>query len=200
MKPTPLNSILPQPGANKADIRKHMRGVLSAMSPSFRQQATKDATALLVKQKLWKEAQSVLLYAPLPEELDIWPLVAEALDAGKIVALPQYIAEKNLYAVCPIADPARDLQIGQFGIREPAPHCSPIAISRLDLVLVPGVAFDLHGRRLGRGRGFYDQLLQIVLGKTCGAAFDEQIVKAVPVEPHDVFVNCMLTPTRWVEV
>jgi len=200
MKSRPLKTILPQPGTTKAEIREHTRGVLSAMSHSFRQEASQGAIALLLKQKLWKDAQTVLLYAPLPEELDIWPLLSEALGSGKIVALPRYIAEKNLYAACPITDPARDLKIGQFGIREPALHCMPMAISRLDLVLVPGVAFDLHGRRLGRGRGFYDQLLKIVLGKTCGVAFDEQIVKAVPVEPHDVLVNCMLTPTRWVEV
>ena len=192
--------MLSELGANKADIRKHMRALLSAMSHSFRHEASKDATHLLVSQKLWKEAKSILIYAPLPEELDIWPLLTEALNGGKTVALPRYIAEKNMYAVCTIMDPALDLQIGQFGIREPALHCNPIAISLLDFVLVPGVAFDLHGRRLGRGRGFYDQLLRVVPGKTCGVAFDEQIVKEVPVEPHDVFVNCMLTPTRWVEV
>jgi 5-formyltetrahydrofolate cyclo-ligase len=66
--------------------------------------------------------------------------------------------------------------------------------------LVPGVAFDLHGRRLGRGKGFYDRLLADVRGKTCGVAFDEQIVREVPVEPHDSDVNCILTPTRWIEL
>jgi 5-formyltetrahydrofolate cyclo-ligase len=73
-------------------------------------------------------------------------------------------------------------------------------LNRLDFILVPGVAFDLHGRRLGRGRGFYDQLLANVRGRTCGVAFDEQIVRDVPIEPHDVSLNCILTPTRWVEL
>ena len=71
---------------------------------------------------------------------------------------------------------------------------------RLDLVLVPGVAFDLHGRRLGRGRGYYDRLLSQVGGRTCGVAFDEQVVSEVPVEAHDVLLNCILTPTRWFEL
>jgi 5-formyltetrahydrofolate cyclo-ligase len=67
------------------------------------------------------------------------------------------------------------------------------------LVLVPGVAFDSHGRRLGRGKGFYDQLLAFVRGTKCGVAFDEQIVPEIPIEPHDVRLNCILTPTRWIE-
>jgi 5-formyltetrahydrofolate cyclo-ligase len=68
------------------------------------------------------------------------------------------------------------------------------------LILVPGVAFDLRGYRLGRGKGFYDQLLAAVRGPTCGVGFDEQIVDAVPVEPHDVRLSCLLTPTRWIEL
>jgi 5-formyltetrahydrofolate cyclo-ligase len=72
-------------------------------------------------------------------------------------------------------------------------------LNRLDLVLVPGVAFDARGGRLGRGKGFYDRLLSAVNGTKCGVAFDEQIVDAVPVGPLDVLVNCILTPTRWIE-
>jgi 5-formyltetrahydrofolate cyclo-ligase len=70
----------------------------------------------------------------------------------------------------------------------------------LDLVLAPGVAFDLQGHRLGRGKGFYDRLLADVRGVKCGVAFDEQIVDAVPVGPLDVGVDCLVTPTRWLEV
>ncbi|MEY2466031.1 MAG: 5-formyltetrahydrofolate cyclo-ligase, partial [Verrucomicrobiota bacterium] len=72
-------------------------------------------------------------------------------------------------------------------------------IKPLDLILVPGVAFELHGRRLGRGKGFYDRLLADMRGTTCGVAFDEQIVAEIPVEPHDVHLDYLLTPTRWIE-
>jgi 5-formyltetrahydrofolate cyclo-ligase len=67
------------------------------------------------------------------------------------------------------------------------------------LALVPGVAFDVRGGRLGRGRGFYDRLLAGVSGAKCGVAFDEQIVDAVPAGPLDIRLNCILTPTRWIE-
>jgi 5-formyltetrahydrofolate cyclo-ligase len=60
------------------------------------------------------------------------------------------------------------------------------------------VAFDLHGHRLGRGKGYYDALLRALSGTACGVAFDQQIVTEVPVAAHDVRMNCLLTPTRWV--
>jgi 5-formyltetrahydrofolate cyclo-ligase len=104
------------------------------------------------------------------------------------------------YTACPIQDPASDLETGAFGIREPAARCAVEPLNKLDLILVPGVAFDLTGHRLGRGKGFYDQLLTAVRGKTCGIAFDQQIVREVPVEPHDKVLNCILTPTRWIEL
>jgi 5-formyltetrahydrofolate cyclo-ligase len=67
-------------------------------------------------------------------------------------------------------------------------------------VLTPGIAFDALGRRLGRGRGFYDRLLAQTTGTRCGVAFDQQVVDVVPVETHDVVLNCILTPTRWLNV
>ena len=185
--------------AQKLALRHQVREKLEALTKATQAAASDQACALLRQQKRWNEARVVLFYAPLANELDISPLLTEALAVGKTVALPQFIAEKKLYGACEIRDPGRDLEEGHFGVQEPVAHCAPMAISRLDFILVPGVAFDLHGRRLGRGRGFYDVLLTVVRGTTCGVAFDEQIVREVPVEPHDIRLNCILTPTRWIE-
>lgn len=130
-------------------------------------------------------------------EVDIWPLVNEAVAEGKIVALPKFVPSARNYVASRIHDLDSDLVLGSFGIREPADHCSQIPLNQLDFILVPGIAFDLHGRRLGRGKGYYDQLLKDVRGRSCGVAFDQQIEPVIPVEPHDVLVNCILTPTRW---
>ena len=185
--------------AQKLALRHQVRQKLEVLPKPTQAAASAQACALLRQQKLWNEARAILFYSPLTNELDISPLLTEALAAGKTIALPRFIAEKKLYAACEIHDPARDLEAGHFGIQEPVAHCAPIAIYRLDFILVPGVAFDLHGRRLGRGKGFYDVLLTVVRGTTCGVAFDEQIVREVPVEPHDIRLNCILTPTRWIE-
>ena len=184
----------------KQALRNQVGARLKSMEPGERAAASAQARTLLASQPLWKSAQWVLFYAPLPEELDVWPLVAEALSAGKKVALPRFIAENGTYEACQIQDVKLDLQVGYFGIREPANRCARLLSTRLDLILVPGVAFDLHCRRLGRGKGYYDQLLRAWHGVTCGVAFDQQIVDEIPVAPHDVHLDCILTPTQWVEL
>jgi 5-formyltetrahydrofolate cyclo-ligase len=184
---------------SKATLRQQIRARLKGMTPELRAADSAKARSLFERQSVWRNSKAVLFFAPLPGELDIWPLLDDALAAGKIVALPRFNAEASGYISCRIQNPAGDLQTGRYGIREAAVHCPPIGLNRLDLILVPGVAFDLCGRRLGRGRGFYDQLLAFVRGTTCGVAFDEQIAGEIPVEPHDVAVNCILTPTRWIE-
>jgi 5-formyltetrahydrofolate cyclo-ligase len=184
----------------KAVLRKQVKTQSKVMSTEGRAEGSARARTLLEQQVVWNQARSVLFFAPMAEELDVWPLAIKALAQGKAVALPRYVAEDNAYIACLVKDLTRDVQTGYFGIREPADRCAPVSSNRLDLILVPGVAFDLQGRRLGRGKGFYDQLLAVVLGTRCGVAFDEQIVPEIPVEPHDMILDCLLTPTRWVEV
>jgi len=170
------------------------------MSAEERATGASGARLLIERQPIWQKARSILFFAPLAEELDVWPLMADALAAGKTVALPRFTPKTGGYVACQIEDLGRDLNQGKFGIREPAEKCAEIGINRLDFVLVPGIGFDLRGRRLGRGHGFYDQMLATVRGTTCGVAFDQQIVEEIPVEPHDILVNCILTPTRWTEL
>ena len=186
--------------ATKQQMRREIRDKLKAIPVAEKQAFSQNARSLLIAQQRWQNARSILFHAPMAGELDLWPLVGEALTAGLAVALPRFVAEDNLYIVCEIENMDGDLQPGQFGIREPAEDCRQISLNRLDLILVPGVAFDLQGRRLGRGKGYYDQLLAEVRGPICGVAFDEQIVAEVPLEPHDVVVDCILTPTRWLEL
>jgi 5-formyltetrahydrofolate cyclo-ligase len=183
----------------KVALRDRVRAELKWMGPAERVAASAQARALLAAQALWQASRSVLFYAPMPEELDVWPLLVEALSAGKEVFLPRFVVETRAYEACQILDPEADVQVGQFRIREPGMHCAQPCSRRVDLILVPGLAFDLRGQRLGRGRGYYDQLLRVWHGTTCGVAFDEQIVGEVPIEPHDVGLNCILTPTRWIE-
>lgn len=186
--------------ASKQLLRRQISEQLRALTPAQRVAASLQARALLEQQPLWQAARSLLFFAPLPTELDVWPLLADSLALGKTVALPRFDPATRNYCACPITNLATDLEVGQFGIREPNSACAANPLKRLDLILVPGIAFDLHGRRLGRGKGFYDALLATVRGATCGVAFDEQIVESIPVEPHDIHLNCILTPTRWLQL
>ncbi len=184
----------------KAALRREVRPVLKSLSSEERARDSERARELLQQQVVWIQARSLLFYAPMPEEVDIWPLLTTALESGKQAALPRYDPQTDRYTACQIRDLDRDLKAGRFGIREPSDHCAQLSLIRLDLILVPGLAFDLHGRRLGRGRGYYDQMLAVLRGPMCGVAFDRQIVPEIPVAPHDALVNCILTPTRWLEL
>lgn len=173
---------------------------LSSISAETRNELSRQTCQRLSAQEAWQRARAVLLYAPTSREVDIWPLLEPALTSGKVVALPRFDRGTDRYNACEIKQLHQDIQTGMYGIREPGPSCPLIGLNRLDFILVPGVAFDLRGRRLGRGKGYYDRLLKAVSCPTCGVAFDEQLVSEIPAEPHDSDVNCILTPTRWIEL
>jgi 5-formyltetrahydrofolate cyclo-ligase len=187
-------------GDLKRALREEVGAALKRLPGADRAAASAKARALLVEQTLWQEARSILFYAPMAGELDVWPLLEQTLAAGKTAALPKWDAATKAYVARQVRDPVQDVRTGHYGIREPAACRAGDVLTRLDLILVPGVAFDRLGRRLGRGKGYYDRLLATVRGTTCAVAFDEQIVRAVPVEPHDIVLNCILTPTRWIEL
>jgi 5-formyltetrahydrofolate cyclo-ligase len=183
----------------KSAMRSGARVALGRLSPEVRAAASASLCAICLLRPEWRQAQTILLYASLPDEVDVWPVLQQGLASGKTVALPRYSVQTKAYGAAAICNPEADIQPGKLGIREPKSDCAAIPLNRLDLVLVPGVAFDLHGRRLGRGKGFYDRLLADVRGVKCGVAFDEQIVPEVPVGPHDAPLDCIVTPTRWLE-
>jgi 5-formyltetrahydrofolate cyclo-ligase len=186
-------------GDLKASLRAQVRQRLRSMTDAARASGSARARDLLQAQPRWREARSVLLYAPMTLELDVWPLLELLLREGKTAALPRFEPNLHKYVVCHVADPVADICLGNYGIREPGARCARAEMSQFDLILVPGLAFDLQGRRLGRGKGHYDQLLTEARGRTCGVAFDEQILEEVPVEDHDRHLDCILTPTRWIE-
>lgn len=192
------DSTIPIPG-RKSALREQVRQRLKILTVAQRVENSQRARDILEQTGFWNRARNILFYAPFDSELDIWPLVPRALELAKQVFLPRFHGHA-CYEACLISRLTEDIVPGRFGIREGAWHCPAGELNRLDLALVPGVAFDLQGRRLGRGKGFYDRLLAAVTGTKCGVAFDEQLVASVPVEPHDVFLNCILTPTRCIEL
>jgi 5-formyltetrahydrofolate cyclo-ligase len=182
---------------DKAAIRRELREAVRRMSHGQRSADSALIRQRLVEHPLWAAARSVLFFAPIGSEPDLWPLVPPALVEGKTVLLLRSSAREDWYEAGVIRDLGGDLVAGRFGIPEPAAHCPVFNLKQLDLALVPGIGFTLDGGRLGRGKGYYDRLLAEVPGVKCGVAFDCQIVTRLPMEPHDVRLNCILTPTRW---
>lgn len=183
----------------KASLRKQIRSALRRIPLERWKSDSEKLSDRLKRQSFFQSAKSVLFFASLPEEPDLWSTLEEALAQRKIVALPGFDADSGRYLPRRVTNLHGELAPGRFGIREPVADCLELAATDLNLVLVPGAAFDLHGHRLGRGHGFYDRLLAEFNGIKTGIAFDEQIVDAIPAERHDVPMNFILTPTRCVK-
>ena len=181
----------------KTVLRRQLRAAAENCPPEARALASAQMCALLREQAEWQRARSILFFFRLHGEPDLTPLFREALAAGKIVTFPRYSRSQDSYGAGRITHLPADLRLGAFGVKEPGESCPAFALNRLDFVLVPGLGFSLGGWRLGRGKGYYDRLLAEVPGFKCGAAFDWQVTVDIPVEPHDIRLDCILTPTRW---
>ena len=173
-----------------------MREALEKISPAVRAVESIELCERLQAQI--PSAHTILFFAPLPDELDVWPMMEMSLALGTNCALPFFDAEKNSYGAKLLKNLATDIVIGKFGVREPAASCAEIPLDRFDLILVPGMAFDLQGHRLGRGRGFYDRILAEASGIKCGVGYDFQLLETIPAEAHDAKVDFVFTPSRGV--
>lgn len=180
----------------KAAVRTLMRERLGKISPAVRAVESIELGERLKTQM--PSASTILFFAPLADELDIWPVLELSMAVGVTCALPFFDAAKETYGARILNHLATEIVTGKFGVREPAASCAEIALDKFDLVLVPGMAFDFSGNRLGRGRGFYDRLLVETSGIKCGVSYDFQLLEKIPAEPHDAKVNFILTPNRCV--
>ena len=180
----------------KAALRSTMRAALARIPAEVR---AVESVSLGERLELQiRSAGIVLFFAPLETEIDIWPLLEEAVAEGKTVALPWFNPATQSYLARQVTQLDSDIVTGKFGVREPAESCPEIPLEAFHLVLVPGLAFDLAGHRLGRGKGYYDRLLQLAGGIKCGICHTLQLTPLVPAEPHDAKVNFILTPDRLV--
>jgi len=188
------------PTDTKATLRRRLRAELKSLVADSRASASTELCMRVRASAAWQSARAVLVFFPDASEPDITPLLEDALTKGKLLALPRFDTATAAYEPVQITDLAREVVAGPFLVREPVAGCPRVALNRLDLALVPGLGFDAHGGRLGRGKGHYDQLLAGFSGLKIGVAFDCQIVAEVPREPHDIALDAVVTPLRWIEV
>ncbi len=174
-------------------MRQKIRAQLEKISPAVRAVESIGLCDRLKAQM--QSANKILFFAPLADELDIWPVLELSMALGCTCALPFFDAEKQIYGARVLNSLATEIVTGKFGVREPAASCAEIPLNTFDLVLVPGMAFDLRGNRLGRGQGFYDRLLAEASGIKCGVGYDFQLVPEVAAEPHDAKVDFIFTPS-----
>jgi 5-formyltetrahydrofolate cyclo-ligase len=142
-------------------------------------------------------ARTLLLYASLPEEVPTREIAAEAWRRGLTVTYPRCLPETRELALHRVAAPGL-LRPGEYGIAEPDAACPLLGVEEIDAALIPGLAWDRAGRRLGRGAGYYDRLLAHPRWRAlrCGLFFSVQELASVPADPWDVGLQAVVTETE----
>ena len=143
------------------------------------------------------KAKSVVVYVSFGSEIETHPLIRQLLTEGRHICVPAF--QDGKYFSAEIQDFDRDLIAGKLNILEPK-LLRHVPVTQPDVWLVPGLAFDRKGNRLGRGKGYFDALLQNAPGIKIALAHDFQLLDEIPVEPHDVRMDFIVTETQVVQI
>ena len=144
----------------------------------------------------FRRATVICCYVALPYEVQTRQMIERMLGRGKRVVVPVSQPRTTRLRLSEVRDPATELSPGAFGVWEPVPSARrPVSARALDLVLVPGIAFDRRGHRLGHGHGYFDRFLARLPKDTptVGLAFRFQLVDRLPTAAHDRAVQTVLT-------
>jgi len=180
----------------KAALRLHMRAARRAIFPEQRAAHAAAIAERALRLPELSGLSTALLYGASPEEADPGVLEAALRASGMRIAYPRVAGDREL-TLHWVDDPGV-LTVGTFGLLQPVLDAPAAALAEMGVVIVPGVAFDGAGNRLGFGGGYYDTLLGAPSGAplAVGIAYDEQVVEHVPNEAHDRPVAVLVTPTR----
>jgi len=167
--------------------------------------AAKSATIAekLFQLPAFERAEAIMYFVSFGSEVDTRPMVEETIRRGKIALAPKAVPQSRELIPSRILDWESDLMPGYYNIPEPrAGALRPYDPEQIGLLIVPGVAFDLKGNRLGYGGGYYDRFFSLLKPGTplVALVFDLQIVPAVPIEEWDRRVDCIITDHRLIEV
>lgn len=180
---------------SKQEERARARARLRALTPAERARAGEE-----IARRVWTvpevaAARVLLLYASLPDEVPTDAIAEEARRRGVVVTYPRCLPATREMALHRVGH-GRDLRdSGSYGIREPDPACVPVDVSEIEAALLPGLAWDRRGTRLGRGAGYYDRLLSHPRwnGFRCGLFFAAQQSPSLPADPWDAPLDAVVT-------
>ena len=192
----------PWPVNPKDEVRRLYRRHRQALDRDYRRTASRAIVERLMAWNVLRQAGLAMTYLSFGDEVDTFPLVRRLFTAGKSVAVP-YIHQgtTNLIAAR-IGDLEHDLQTGPLGILEPTPdHLRPLDPKAVEVHVVPGIAFDEMGFRIGYGKGYYDRFLLRRSPKsvTVGAAFDVQVTERVPHDLWDIPLDFIATESQLID-
>ena len=179
----------------KRELRRLLTARSAAMDPALRRQCGEAACLRLLQSGLWEKASGVLLTASTPQELDTAPLLRAALLQDKPLFLPKCRGKSmDFFGLRSLSE----LRPGAFGLLEP-PDERPLEPMPGLLAVVPALACDKRGIRLGKGGGYYDRFLSGFEGATACLVLEQMLFDALPREPHDAAVRYLFTQQRTID-
>ncbi len=188
----------PAPKDEKSELREKLKHIRDSVDRGLAETSSLMVWNILKARVEYQKAKGIGAFASIPHEINTYPILEGALSSGKKLYLPKVSKDKEYFEFYPVTD-LKNLQPGPFGIQEPT-STKAADWEDLDLVLVPGLAFDRKGNRLGFGKGFYDRVLPR-LKKSClivGLGYAFQLVEQVPAGIHDVPVKAILCETGYI--
>jgi 5-formyltetrahydrofolate cyclo-ligase len=179
----------------KRSLRRSMLAHRKSLSPEELRSASLIVQKTFLDTDNFRRARSILVYSPINHEVDTELIVRCALDSGKKIAFPTVVGEELFF--CEVKD-LSSLKKGKFGIMEPCATGNVVIPENADVLVVPGVAFDLNGHRIGYGKGYYDKTLHRLEGhgKLVGLCYDFQLVDEILAEAHDIKMDLIITEKR----
>ncbi len=183
----------------KQDLRKKIEKKLNALSKDEIRKKIQQIENHLFEFPNFVEAEMALLYLHRTHEVDTRHILKRCKEAAKHIVLPFFNSSANGVALYKINDILKDIKPGPGNVMEPDPErCKPVQIGDIDIAIIPGLAFDEKGSRLGDGSGRYDRFIPKlpVTARKVAVAFEEQIMSSVPMEPHDKYVDIIITDKR----
>lgn len=184
--------------STKAELRSELSAQRRALDIDWMNEASSRILENLQKSGAFSAAKTVALYKALPGEVQLENLFSICWNLGKETCIPVFNPNLRVYEMAAVDRNTR-YETGNYGVVEPRSP-SLVELNRIDLIVVPGVAFDIEGNRLGRGGGYYDRFLDGFCGVTAAVAFEFQIFPAIPHEVHDRSVNYIVTESKIVDV
>ena len=183
----------------KQELRAKVEKAISGLEAEDRQQKLETIQERLFDFANFLEARIVLLYVNAPNEVPSMEIIQKTVEIGKIVVLPAFDVQKSGIKLMKIDNPNRDLIMGPRQILEPNPQrCRKVPLECIDIAIIPGVALDEKGGRLGAGDGYYDRLIPKlpITTRKVALAIEDQIFQQVPMESHDKYVDIIVTNKR----
>ena len=169
------------------------------MSVEERENLSEKIVQKFLSSELYKNSSVIMAYMSMADEIQLREFFADAFDKKKILAIPLIVERGIIQPV--ILKNFDSLEVGDFGILTVKKNSRKfLDIEKIDCIIVPGVAFDIRGYRLGLGGGYYDRFLKKTSAKKIALAFDFQLTENLPIEPHDMPVDFIITEKNFIEV